>query len=134
MRDLQRERSKVTPLRLAGLFCLFFLISWGLGYPTLNRYDPRQVPGLKDVRSYAAMVTGAQNPGLEHIQFRVLIPWIARPFYYMARGRFGSWDPVMFGLLVANSMFVAGTALLIVVLGTRKLCSYGMSLVASLLY
>lgn len=120
--------------RLAVLFCLFFLIAFGLGYPTLNRYDPRSIPGLIDVRSYAALVTGASVPGHEHLRFRVLLPWIARPFYHLAQGRVHTWDPVLFGLLVSNSLFVASTASLIVVLGTRQLDSYPVSLVASLLY
>jgi len=127
-------RTTITGARIACLFCLFFLIAWGLGYPTLNRYDPRETPGLSDVRSYAALVTG--TPALEtgHMRFRVLIPWIARPFYRLAKGRFGSWNPVMFGLLVADSLFVAATALLIVVLGTRQFDRYAVSLLASLLY
>jgi len=127
-------RAKITGARIAGLLCLFFLIAWGLGYPTLNRYDPRQTPGLSDVRSYAALVTGTSTLETGHMRFRVLIPWIARPFYHLAKGEFGSWNPVMFGLLVANSLFVAATALLIVLLGTRQLDRYAVSLVASLLY
>lgn len=127
-------RTKITGARIAALSCLFFLIAWGLGYPVLNRYDPRQTPGLSDVRSYAALVTGTPILETGHMRFRVLIPWIARPFYHLAQGRFGSWNPVMFGLLVADSIFVAATALLIVVLGTRELGRYEVSLVASLLY
>ena len=129
-----REGRKISVLRLTGLFCLFFLIAWGLGYPTLNRYDPRQIPGLTDVRSYAALVTGGTNPGPQHLRFRILVPWIARPFYRLASGRLGSWDPVMFGLLAADSIFVAATAVLIVVLGTSVLGSYSVSLLGSLLY
>lgn len=121
-------------LQLSALFFLFFLIAFGLGYPTLNRYDPRSTPGLIDVRSYAALVTGAPIPGHEHLRFRVLVPWIARPFYRLAKGRVHTWDPVMFGLLVSNSLFVAATAWLIVVLGTHQLGSYPVALVASLLY
>jgi hypothetical protein len=119
---------------MAGLFCLFLLIAWGLGYPTLNRYDPRQTPGLTDVRSYAAMVTGAPTVDAGHLRFRVLVPWVARPFYQLAKGRFASWDPAMFGILVADALFVAATALLIVVLGTRNMDRYVVSLVGSLLY
>jgi hypothetical protein len=130
----RKGRTKITVHRLMGLFCLFCLIAWGLGYPTLNRYDPRQNSGLADVRSYAALVTGGTNSGAEHLQFRILVPWIARPFYRLASGRSGSWDPVMFGLLAADSIFVAATALLIVVLGTGEFGSYSVSLVASLLY
>ena len=62
------------------------------------------------------------------------MPWVARPFYKLAKQRSGSWDSVMFGLLVADSLFVAGTAMLIVGLGTRKFDRYAVSLVASLLY
>ena len=130
----ESEFGHVSLLRFAALFGLFFLIAFGLGYPTLNRYDPRAVPGLIDVKSYAAIVTGAPVPGHEHLRFRVLLPWIARPFYRVAEGRLHTWDPVMFGLLSSDSLFVAATALLLVVLGTRQIGSYALSLVASLLY
>ncbi len=40
------------------LWSLFFLICMGLGYPTLNRYDPQSVPGLYDSVGYASLVTG----------------------------------------------------------------------------
>jgi hypothetical protein len=132
---------RITVLRSVALLTLFFLIAFGLGYPTLNRYDPRQVPGLSDVQSYAALVTGAPMPNAEtpaartaHLRYRVLVPAIATPFYKLAAGRLGTWDPVIFGLLVADSLFVAATALLIVVLGNRQFGSYPVSLVASLLY
>jgi uncharacterized membrane protein len=67
-------------------------------------------------------------------RFRVLVPWLARPFYRLARGRLSTWDPVMFGLLVADSLFIAGTAVLIVVLGRRRLGSPAAGLVGALLY
>ncbi|HET9308624.1 MAG TPA: hypothetical protein VFO46_21590 [Candidatus Sulfotelmatobacter sp.] len=124
----------VSFFRFAALFGLFFLIAFGLGYPILNRYDPRAVPGLVDVKSYAAMVTGTPVPGHEHMRFRVLVPWAARVFYKVANGRVHTWDPVMVGLLSSDSLFVAATALLMVVLGTRQLGSYPVSLVATLLY
>ncbi len=130
---LSPPRPGPSAIRLAGLYALFFLIAWGLGYPTLNRYDPRQVSGLADVKTYADMVTGNPVPRLEHMRYRVLVPWMARPFYHLADHRIASWDPVIFSLLVANSLFIAGTALLIVVIGTRIL-SYPASLIASLLY
>jgi hypothetical protein len=133
-------RTELTGARIACLLCLFFLIAWGLGYPTLNRYDPRQTSGLSDVRTYVALVTGTSALETGHMRFRVLIPWIARPFFHLANGRLGSWNPAMFGLLVTDSLFVAATALLIVVLGTRlalgtrQVDRYAVSLVGSLLY
>jgi hypothetical protein len=128
------QASGIPRVRMCGLVCLFFLICFGLGYPVLNRYDPRQTPGLSDVHSYAALVTGAPEAGPAHLRFRVLVPWIARPFYLAARGRLSSWDPALFALLIADSLFVASTALLIVVLGTRQLGNYAVALAAALLY
>jgi len=122
---------------MATLFLVFFLIACGLGYPVLNRFDPRQTPGLSDVRTYAALVTGttvADAQDMRFRRFRVLVPWIARPFYALARGRVSSWDPVMFGLLVADSLLVAATALLIVIIGCGTLGNPTVGLVAALLY
>ena len=117
MPSLQDSRTKIATARLALLFCVFFLIACGLGYPVLSRFDPRQTPGLSDVKIYASLVTGTASPDAGHVRFRVLVPWLAKPFYQLAQGRFATWDPVMFGLLVADSLFVAGTAVLIVILG-----------------
>jgi hypothetical protein len=134
-RDPELDAQRLNARRLVMLYVLFLLLSFGMGYPTLNRYDPARTKGLEDVKSYAAMVTGASViPGQPHMRFRVLVPWMARPFYAVARGRVGSWDPVMFGMLSANSILVAGTALLIVVVGTGVLRSYPASLIASLVY
>ena len=47
MTSLQDNRTKIATARLALLFCVFFLIACGLGYPILNRFDPRQTPGLR---------------------------------------------------------------------------------------
>jgi hypothetical protein len=129
--------AKIATSRLAALFCIFFLIACGLGYPILNRYDPRQTPGLSDVRTYAALVTGTTVVDAEDMRFRrfrVLVPWIAKPFYALARGRVASWDPVMFGLLVADSLFVAATGVLIVLIGRRTLGNSAAGLVGALLY
>src|SRR6266478_1220472 len=134
MTSPQDNRTKIATARLALLFCVFFLIACGLGYPVLNRFDPRQTPGLSDVKIYASLVTGTASPEAGHVRFRVLVPWLARPFYRLAQGRFATWDPVMFGLLVADSLFIAGTAVLIVILGNRKLGSSAVGLVGALLY
>jgi hypothetical protein len=137
MTSLHDDPPKIPAARLALLFGVFFLIACGLGYPVLNRYDPRQTPGLSDVNTYAALVTGADVRDVEDMRFRrfrVLVPWIARPFFRLARGRLATWDPVMFGLLVADALFVAATAVLIVVLGRRQLGSSTVGLAGALLY
>jgi hypothetical protein len=146
MTSLQDSRTKIATARLALLFCVFFLIACGLGYPVLNRFDPRQTPGLSDVKIYASLVTGTAtgtaSSDAGHVRFRVLVPWLAKPFYRLAQGRFASWDPVMFGLLAADSLFVAGTAVFIVILGVslgaslgnRQMGSSAVGLVGALLY
>src|ERR1039458_9557946 len=136
MMSLHDNRAKVATARVALLFCIFFLIACGLGYPVLNRFDPRQTPGLSDVKTYASIVTGTAtvDAGDRYRRFRVLVPWLARPFYWLARGRVGTWEPGVFGLLVADSLFVAGTAVLIVILGSRELGSSAAGLVGALLY
>ena len=64
------------------LWSLFFLICMGLGYPTLNRYDPRTIPGLLDSNGYSSLVTGGLA-GDEST--RILVPYLARPIYRMAK-------------------------------------------------
>jgi hypothetical protein len=132
--SLHDNRAKIATARQALLFSVFFLIACGLGYPVLNRFDPRQTPGLSDVNNYAALVTGDASLDTGHLRFRVLVPWLAKPFYWLAQGRVASWDPVMFGLLVADSLFVAGTAVLILILGASRLGNPTVGLVGALLY
>jgi hypothetical protein len=51
MPNLDANPTHITAARLALLFCVFFLIACGLGYPILNRFDPRQTPALsQDLR------------------------------------------------------------------------------------
>jgi len=138
--ELGTTTAKAGAIRVAFLFALFFLIAAGLGYPVLNRYDPRQVPGLSDVKAYAEIVTGDANAAAvqdlptSHLRFRVLVPWVARAIYGFARGRIGTWDPVMFSLLAVDSGFVAATAVLIVLLGARHLRNPAVGMVGAFLY
>jgi len=126
--------AKITTAKTAFLFILFLLIASGFGYPVLNRFDPREMPALSDVKSYAAVVTGTANSDPSYRRFRVLVPWIARPVYRLAQGRLGSWDPVMFSLLVSDSIFVAATAVLIVLVGIRHLGNAAVGLLGAFLY
>jgi hypothetical protein len=112
---------------------LFFAICLGLGYPGLNRYDPRQVEGLRDTRRYVAMLQGTAGWATQQ-ELRVLVPFIARPIYRATYGRVGSWRPEFLALLIVNSAFVAWAALLLVAIGERVTGSQVVGLTASLLY
>lgn len=133
---LQLEPGQLNVRRLLVLYVLFFLICLGLGYPILNRIDWHRAPGgLVDLRDYASLVTSPPSPDpQQHVQFRVLVPYLARPFYYIARNHIGSWDPVMFGLLVANSIFVSGTVTVLALLALDQMGSYAVALGSALLY
>ncbi len=117
------------------LWLLFFSICFGLGYPTLKRYDPRQTDGLSDVWKYHALATGEDRPAFKELfRSRILVPYVARPFYWFARSYLHSFDPGFFGLLVSNSLFCAMTACLIVGIGIKVFNDPGTALLGATLY
>ena len=65
---------------------------------------------------------------------RVLVPLVARPFYWLALRLPVSWDPGLFALLVANSLFCATTACFIVSIGTRIFGDRAVALLGATLY
>jgi hypothetical protein len=131
---------------MALLGLLFFLICLGLGYAPLNRYDPGSQYGTSDVAAYRDMVVGRQpqraskaSGALAQLAqsenyYRVLVPYVARPFYWLARGHVGTWDPALLGLLVANAIFTATTACLMVAIGYRLGLESSTALLGATLY
>ena len=116
------------------LWFLFFAICWGLGYPTLSRYDPRGAAGTRDSVTYYDLVTGMPQESLGFRGYRLLVPSVARPFYHLAAGRLRTWDPVFFSLLIANALFCCTTACLLVSLGRRVVGDYSVALLGAALY
>lgn len=113
------------------LWSLFFLVCFGLGYSTLNRYDPGAAN--PDASEYSKMVKGEGDIAI-HFRHRVLVPYLARPIFRAAVGRVGSWDPAYFALLMVNSFFVAGTAFVLFVLVSGKTGSAQTGLTSSAIY
>jgi hypothetical protein len=109
---------------------LFSLICFGLGYPILNRYDPGKLPGTSDAAEYCNEVSSP----LSIFSYRPFVPALAKPFYWMANGRSSSWDPALFGMLMASSILTAATAVTIIAIGIRSGFSYVTSLVGALLF
>jgi len=134
-------------MRQAGLlWMLFFLICMGLGYAPLNRYDPGQASGTSDADQYRDIVSGRKSHrplvgtaalgrlGQQENYYRILVPYVAKPFYWLARGHLGTWDAARFGLLVANSMFTAITACLLVVIGLYLALDFSTALLGATLF
>jgi len=133
-------------MQKAILWLLFFLICLGLGYPPLNRYDPGKLAGTSDVAEYRAIVVGRDSPGASDSTgafdrlarsenyYRVLVPYVAKPVYWLARGHVQTWDPALLGLLVANSIFVATTASLLVAIGYHLTLDTSTALLGATLY
>jgi hypothetical protein len=119
------------------LWPLFFAICVGLGYATLHRYDPRKTPGLSDTYKYYALTVDA-DLGVyffkEMFLGRVLVPYVAHPFYWFALRFLPGVNAGFFGLLMANSLFCATTACLIVSIGIRIFRDRGIGLLGATLY
>jgi len=106
-----------------------------LGYASLNRYQPPATEGLIDSAVYYQMVTQRTTTvTYPYMRGRVLIPFVARPFYWFARGRVVSWDPIAFGLLTSNSIFCALGSCLLVSIGQRVSGNLLVGLVAAMLH
>lgn len=129
---LRRTQPSIGTGRAALLWVLFLLIAFGLGYPTLNRYDARELG--PDWNVYYKMVTGQATQYDAPFCYRVLVPEIATPFYLVAKGRVHSWNPVFFGLLISNCLFCATATLLLLLLGLRVLGNPPVALLACTLY
>lgn len=130
-----QETQQISLGRRTMLCSLFFLICMGLGYPTLNRYDPRSVQGLYDTKAYSALVTGSPlQSDQTDLGHRILVPSLAKPIYWLANGHMNTWSPVFFALLVANSFFIAVTACLLVSISYRVTGDYAVALLSGLIY
>src|SRR5947208_11756732 len=66
------------------LWLVFFLICLGLGYPTLNRYDPRKTGGLSDTTTYYELAARGPANADPQNRYRLLIQLLARPVARMA--------------------------------------------------
>lgn len=112
---------------------VFFCICFGLGYPTLNRFDPRKVSGGVDSVEYYKLVTGSPSDAGDLLRYRVLVPWVAKAILPVANRLTGSWNPVAFALLVSNSLFTATGALFLLLIG-RQCVEPATALAGTLLY
>ncbi|HZE64271.1 MAG TPA: hypothetical protein VE056_10340 [Pyrinomonadaceae bacterium] len=114
---------------------LFFAICFGLGYPSLSRYDPRQVEGLSDAANYYQLATGEDASTMREVfRCRILVPYVARPFYLLANNHLRTWNAGFFALLLASSLFCATTACFVVAIGVKLSGDMTAALLGATLY
>jgi hypothetical protein len=118
------------------LFTFYFFICAGLGYATLNRYDPLDLQALSDFVQYENIIRNGfvQGGTIEpNVGSRILIPYLAHLLYSLSIP-LGTWNMVNFSFLIINAFFTSATALLIYKF-SYQLCSLKhVSHVASLLF
>lgn len=115
------------------VFAIAFVIALGLGYPVLNRYDPRQT-GNCDANTYYALVEGRGDTVAGFQKSRMLTPALARPIYLLVRGHVGSWNPASLALLCVNALFVALSAAMLVILGQHLGVPTAIATMAAFIY
>jgi hypothetical protein len=112
---------------------LFFLICTGLGYAGVERYQPGNTPGLTDAALYYRLVAGQDASGRD-MRFRILVPYLARPFYLLSRRFLDEARSISLALLIANAIFCATTACLLVSVAIRLTGNIAVALLAACLY
>ncbi len=119
---------------MALVWALFYGICLSLGYPSLNRYDPAK-KGLADVEHYTTLVEeGISGIGNHVWRYRVIVPYMAKPIYWLVKDNVGTWNPVYFALLIVNSLFVASSALVLLLIVSQLTANRGVGLVCGLLF
>jgi len=113
---------------------LLFAICFGLGYPTLNRYNPPSIRGMADAVQYYSLVEKGPEAAVGHWKYRVLVPFLAKPIYWVARGRLGTWNSISFALLVVNSAFSAAAALIVIILAKMLSANFAAAILAGFGY
>lgn len=118
-----------------GLWLLFSVVCFSLGYATLNRYDPSRTEGVGDSEYYFQMTRSESSEVLAPYRFRILTPTLAGLVLpVVSRLPLHSWNTTSLSLLIVNSLFVSLSALLLFQI-TRGIGGSGpAALVASFLY
>lgn len=117
------------------LSVILFLIAFGLGYPTLNRYDPSKLNALSDSAIYSKIVaTGTIREAHDHRAMRTLVPFAARGLYILLKNSSSTWNPIMLSLLIVNALFCSLTSLILYKISDHVLNCNEIGLLSSFLF
>lgn len=117
------------------IWLLFCLIAFGLGYATLARYNPALLQSVSDSKIYYNLVKhGIAGINSDHRSSRILVPFLARGFYFLLDGKTGAWDPILLSMLIINSIFCSSLALLIFKIASNFTKNATIGLLAAFLF
>ena len=133
---MELAKTKLDRTSYLSLFSIFYMACLGLGYSTLNRFDPSLLPALSDTIIYIKIVESGIL-GLEIDQYgrssRIFIPYLAH-LVYLSLPDLGSFSKVFFSLLIVNSFFTSLTAVLFFHLSIKILNSNKIALMTSFIF
>lgn len=118
---------------------VFFVLCLGLGYQGVSRYDPRKSPDVWDSTEYHSLTLSMDFAASRAIDDsgdrpRILVPLVAKAVHALLPTSTGRAEPVLLSLLVANSMFCALAAALLVHLAVLAGVAVPVGLLAATLY
>lgn len=123
-------------LFLCVIFFMFMTLCFSLGYPILNRYDPRKIQGVGcDATEYYKMAEFKYNDAGPPFRFRVLVPTLTGLIFPVV-SRFcpHSWNPMYLSSLCVNSFILSCTALLLLFLALHLNVGKTASILAPFLF
>jgi hypothetical protein len=138
MRQTGRARPTAAGLALRRYilpYYAFYVIFWGMGYPSVYRADPVVLRGPKDAKAYYLMTTQGWSSVNPPARSRILLPTLYRGVYEIIRHfEFGHWDKVLLAMLLVNSAIMAGAALLIMVVGGDLIGNHVTGFIGALMF
>jgi len=117
------------------LFGFFFLICFGFGYATLNRYDPGGLSFLSDYSQILYVIENGltKNVHSEQLTTRIIVPYLAHLIYSNIT-ELGSWNLASFAMLITSATFTSLTAVVIFNFANHLSTDVGKSVLASFLF
>jgi hypothetical protein len=115
------------------LFGIFFILSMGLGYAVLNRFDPTNLSALADTTYYGNIVLDGINGINGEYMGRLLLPYLGHLIYLIVPA-IGTWHMANFSLLLVNSFLTALSAMMILKISLRVTKNIEYSLVSCMFF
>ena len=117
------------------LWAFFCLISFSIGYHSVNSFISQSIPEYADAFVYLNITKyGTEGITTDPRSSRVLIPLISHAIFSVLPAKIGTWDSAAFSLLILNIAFCALCGVLIFHITINLKKNAQLALLASLLF